>query len=53
MKALMSVLTTAVKIWKGLDYLNSLPGEFPYVRGNKKTGNDWFIRQDIYVKDFI
>ncbi len=37
---------------EGLEYLESLPGEFPYVRGNKKTGNDWFIRQDIFVKDF-
>ncbi len=37
---------------EGLGYLNALPGEFPYVRGNKKTGNDWFIRQDIKVKDF-
>ncbi len=37
---------------EGLDYLSALPGEFPFVRGNKKTGNDWFIRQDIFVKDF-
>jgi methylmalonyl-CoA mutase len=37
---------------EGLDYLNTLPGEFPFVRGNKKSGNDWFIRQDIFVKDF-
>jgi methylmalonyl-CoA mutase len=37
---------------EGLDFLNSLPGEFPFVRGNKKTGNDWFIRQNIHVKDF-
>ena len=37
---------------EGLDYLNAVPGEFPFVRGNKKTGNDWFIRQDIFVKDF-
>jgi methylmalonyl-CoA mutase len=37
---------------EGLDYLNTLPGEFPYIRGNKKTANDWFIRQDIYVKNF-
>ncbi len=37
---------------KGLDYLNALPGEFPFIRGNKKKGNDWFIRQDIYIKDF-
>jgi len=26
----------------------SLPGEFPYVRGTKKD-NDWFVRQDIEV----
>jgi methylmalonyl-CoA mutase len=37
---------------EGLDFLDSLPGEFPFVRGNKKTGNDWFIRQNIHVKDF-
>ncbi|MCD4789092.1 MAG: acyl-CoA mutase large subunit family protein, partial [Bacteroidales bacterium] len=27
------------------------PGDFPFVRGNKKTGNEWYIRQDIYVDD--
>ncbi|MEN8115849.1 MAG: methylmalonyl-CoA mutase family protein [Bacteroidota bacterium] len=37
---------------KGLDYLNSLPGEFPFVRGNNKTNNDWFIRQNIFVTNF-
>ena len=37
---------------EGLDYLNALPGEFPFVRGNKTKGNDWFIRQDIKVSDF-
>ncbi|MDR0428074.1 MAG: methylmalonyl-CoA mutase small subunit [Dysgonamonadaceae bacterium] len=31
---------------------NSLPGEFPYVRGTKKNNNDWFVRQDIEVKNF-
>ncbi len=36
---------------KSLNYLNTLPGEFPFVRGNKKTNNDWLVRQDIYVKD--
>ncbi len=35
-----------------LNYLNTLPGEFPFVRGNKKTDNDWLVRQDIFVKDF-
>ena len=31
---------------KNLEYLNSPPGEFPFVRGNKKD-NDWVIRVDI------
>jgi len=31
--------------------LNNLPGEFPYVRGVKKTDNDWEIRENIYEKD--
>lgn len=34
-----------------LDYLSSLPGEFPFVRGNKKISNDWLVRQSIQVKD--
>ncbi|MDR2037935.1 MAG: methylmalonyl-CoA mutase family protein [Bacteroidales bacterium] len=34
-----------------LQYLNALPGQFPYVRGNKKESNNWSIRQDIHVKD--
>jgi len=34
-----------------LDYLNSLPGEFPFVRGNKKNNNEWLVRQSIQVKD--
>ncbi|MCE4563763.1 acyl-CoA mutase large subunit family protein [Maribellus sp. CM-23] len=36
----------------GKDYLESLPGEFPFVRGNNKTNNTWFIRQNIFVTDF-
>jgi len=32
-------------------YLNALPGSYPYVRGNRKQNNDWFIRQDIQVTD--
>jgi len=36
---------------KGLNFLEGLPGEYPFVRGNRKSGNDWFIRQDISVKD--
>ncbi len=36
---------------KDLNFIHALPGEFPFVRGNKKEGNNWFIRQDIFVKD--
>lgn len=36
---------------KDLKTVDSLPGEFPYVRGTK-TDNDWFVRQDITVVDF-
>lgn len=28
-------------------YLESVPQQFPFVRGNKTTKNNWFIRQDI------
>ena len=34
-----------------LDYLDTLPGEFPFVRGNKTNNNDWYVRQNIIVKD--
>lgn len=33
---------------QNLDYLDTLPGEFPFVRGSKTT-NEWLVRQDIYV----
>lgn len=36
---------------EGLKTVDSLPGEFPYVRGTKKD-NDWHTRQDINVTDF-
>ena len=36
---------------KSVKSINTQPGEYPFVRGNKKAGNDWFIRQDIYVKN--
>ena len=32
-------------------WIDNLPGEFPYVRGTK-TDNEWYVRQDIDVKDF-
>ena len=34
-----------------LDTPNSLPGEFPFVRGNKKDDNTWYIRQEIDATD--
>jgi len=36
----------------GMNYLNSLPGEYPFIRGNKKQTNHWEIRQDFRVFDF-
>ena len=30
-----------------LALVNALPGEFPYVRGNKTADNEWYVRQDI------
>lgn len=29
----------------------SLPGEFPFVRGNKKNSNEWYVRQEIEAID--
>ncbi len=37
---------------ESLKYLNTLPGQFPYVRGTKESGNEWLIRQDIDVSCF-
>ena len=30
---------------------DALPGEFPFVRGNKKDTNEWYVRQNIKVDD--
>lgn len=30
---------------------DALPGEFPFVRGNKKGDNTWYVRQDIMADD--
>ena len=32
---------------KDLATTDALPGEFPYVRGNKKADNVWYVRQNI------
>ena len=30
---------------------DALPGEFPFVRGNKKDSNEWYVRQNIDAHD--
>lgn len=35
-----------------LTYINSLPGEFPYIRGTRIHNNNWHIRQNIVVQDY-
>jgi methylmalonyl-CoA mutase len=37
---------------ENLMYINSLPGEFPYIRGTKIRNNIWCIRQNIEVSDY-
>ncbi|MBQ0084872.1 MAG: methylmalonyl-CoA mutase small subunit [Prevotella sp.] len=36
---------------EGCPSVNALPGEFPFVRGNKKDNNIWYVRQNIAVED--
>ena len=36
---------------KDLKAVKSMPGEFPFVRGNKTNNNLWFVRQNIDVQD--
>jgi methylmalonyl-CoA mutase len=38
---------------KDLGYLQTSPGQFPFVRGNKTENNEWYVRQDIFVKDAV
>ena len=35
---------------EGLKTIDTLPGEFPYLRGTKKDNNQWLVRQDIQVE---
>jgi methylmalonyl-CoA mutase len=37
---------------ENLNYINSLPGEFPYLRGTKIKDNSWLIRQNIEVTNY-
>ncbi|MBQ5392835.1 MAG: methylmalonyl-CoA mutase small subunit [Bacteroidaceae bacterium] len=36
---------------ENLATVNALPGDFPYVRGNKPADNSWYVRQDIKCGD--
>ena len=36
---------------KDLKAVDSLPGEFPFIRGNKTDNNLWYVRQDIVADD--
>ena len=35
----------------GMAQTDALPGQFPYVRGNKKDNNRWYVRQNINAED--
>jgi methylmalonyl-CoA mutase len=37
---------------ESLLYINTLPGEFPYLRGTKIKNNSWLVRQNIEVNDY-
>ena len=36
---------------EGMTQTNALPGQFPYLRGNEKDGNRWYVRQNIDAAD--
>lgn len=38
---------------EGLKTTDALPGEFPYLRGNKKNSNAWLVRQEIDADDAL
>jgi methylmalonyl-CoA mutase len=35
-----------------LSYISSQPGIFPFLRGRRKSGNKWLVRQNIDVEDY-
>jgi methylmalonyl-CoA mutase len=37
---------------ESLRYIDTLPGEFPYLRGTKIKNNNWKVRQNLEVKDY-
>jgi methylmalonyl-CoA mutase len=36
---------------KDIPFTSSLPGEFPFIRGNNNSGNQWLISQEIDVSE--
>jgi methylmalonyl-CoA mutase len=37
---------------ENLPFISALPGEFPYIRGTRKNGNNWMIRQNIELDNY-
>lgn len=37
---------------KDIPWLDTKPGEYPYIRSTKKEGNDWLVCEDIVVNDY-
>jgi methylmalonyl-CoA mutase len=37
---------------ENIKYSDSLPGQFPYIRGTKIRENTWYVRQNIEVSDY-
>lgn len=37
---------------ENLMYVNTLPGQFPYLRGTKINNNNWLVRQNIEITDY-
>jgi methylmalonyl-CoA mutase len=37
---------------ENLMYIDTLPGEFPFIRGAKIKNNNWYVRQNIEVSDY-
>ena len=38
---------------ENLKYIDSFPGDFPYLRGNRIENNNWRIRQNLTVTDYF
>lgn len=36
---------------ESLPFVDTLPGQFPFLRGGGKSDNNWFVREDIIVAD--